>query len=372
MYDRRSGTKIRTTFPTSSAAKAWRADALSALNRGRLAPTTRQTLREAAEAWQAGAEADPPVILTRSGRRYKPSVLRGYEADLRNHVLPDLGGVRLAELRRGELQALVDRLLGRGLSASKVRNVIMPLRAIYQHGMERDDVMSNPTANLRLPTDLGKRERVASANEAVLLIAALPEADRALWSTAFYAGLRLGELQALRWDNIDLAAGVITVEHSWDAKEGEIEPKSEKGRRRTPISAALRDFLTEHKARTGRGGDDFVFGAAADRPFTPSHIRKRAKKAWDAESEKRREHNVEPLQPIGLHECRHTAVSLMVDAGLSLERVGDYVGHSSAWMIDKYRHLLEGHEAEAARMLDEYLARANTTERLERLEDTNS
>jgi len=59
----------------------------------------------------------------------------------------------------------------------------------------------------------------------------------------------------------------------------------------------------------------------------------------------------------------------MVDAGLSLERVGDYVGHSSAWMTDKYRHLLEGHEAEAARMLDEYLARANTSTRLEQLKD---
>jgi len=369
VFDRRSGTKIRKTFPTSSAAKAWRADALSALNRGRLAPTTRQTLREAAEVWRAGAEADPPVILTRSGRRYKPSVLRGYEADLRNHVLPDLGGVRLAELRRGELQALVDRLLGRGLSASKVRNVIMPLRAIYRHALERDEVMTNPTANLRLPADLGTRDRVASADEAVLLIAALPETDRALWATAFYAGLRLGELRALRWDNVDLAAGVIMVERSWDAKEGEIEPKSVKGRRRTPITATLRDYLAEHKVRTGRNGHDFVLGAAADRPFTPSHIRKRAKKAWDAESAKRRECNLEPLQPIGLHECRHTAVSLMVDAGLSLERVGDYVGHSSAWMTDKYRHLLEGHEAEAARMLDEYLARASTAARLEQLKD---
>jgi integrase len=369
VYDRRSGTKIRKTFRTSSAAKAWRADALSALNRGRLAPTTRQTLREAAEAWQTGAEADPPVILTRSGRRYKPSVLRGYKADLRNHVLSDLGGVRLAELRRGDLQALVDRLLGQGLSASKVRNVIMPLRAIYRHAMERDEVMTNPTTNLRLPTDLGSRDRVASADEAMLLLAALPEADRALWATAFFAGLRLGELQALRWDDVDLAAGVITVERSWDAKEGVIETKSTKGHRRTPITATLRDYLTEHKARSGRDSHDFVFGSTADRPFTPSHIRKRAKKAWDAESARRCERELEPLRPIGLHECRHTAVSLMVDAGLSLERVGDYIGHSSAWMTDKYRHLLEGHEAEAAKLLDDYLARANTSARVAQLKD---
>jgi hypothetical protein len=57
----------------------------------------------------------------------------------------------------------------------------------------------------------------------------------------------------------------------------------------------------------------------------------------------------------------------MHDAGLSLERIGDYVGHSSTYMTDRYRHLLEGHEHEAARMLDEYLARADTTGRLEQI-----
>jgi hypothetical protein len=48
----------------------------------------------------------------------------------------------------------------------------------------------------------------------------------------------------------------------------------------------------------------------------------------------------------------------MHDAGLSLERIGDYVGHSSAYMTDAYRHRLEGHEAEAAERFEAYLARA--------------
>lgn len=63
------------------------------------------------------------------------------------------------------------------------------------------------------------------------------------------------------------------------------------------------------------------------------------------------------MEPIGLHECRHTYVSLMHAAGLSLERIGDYVGHSSAYMTDRYRHLLDGHEQEAASMLDAFLER---------------
>ena len=69
------------------------------------------------------------------------------------------------------------------------------------------------------------------------------------------------------------------------------------------------------------------------------------------------------LRPIGLHELRHSYVSLMHDAGFSLERIGDYVGHSSAYMTDAYRHLLEGHEAEAAERFEDYLERATLKQR---------
>src|SRR5204863_91708 len=88
------------------------------------------------------------------------------------------------------------------------------------------------------------------------------------WLTA-----ALGEPRALRWSDVDLASGVIRVSRGWDAKEGEIAPKSRKGERETPILALLRDDLIELKASTGRGGRDFVFGSRADAPFTPSYIR---------------------------------------------------------------------------------------------------
>jgi hypothetical protein len=58
----------------------------------------------------------------------------------------------------------------------------------------------------------------------------------------------------------------------------------------------------------------------------------------------------------------------MFYAGLSLERIGDYVGHSSSYMTDRYRHLLEGHEAEAGAMLDKFLALSDTSSRVQQLE----
>lgn len=248
---------------------------------------------------------------------------------------------------------------------------------VFRHALEHDEVNANPTANLRLPNGIGRRERAASPNEAAELLAALPNDLKSIYATAFYAGLRRGELRALRWDDVNFAKGVIRVRSSWDDYAGEIAPKSDKGARVVPITALLRDDLTALKAATGRVGRDFVFSVTADRPFTPSHVRRQAAKVWQAANKERAEENekrdkgpkLAMLVPIELHSCRHTFVSLMHDAGLSLERIGDYVGHSSTDMTERYRHLLEGHEAEAARMLDEYLARADSRSGIDQLKD---
>jgi integrase len=77
-------------------------------------------------------------------------------------------------------------------------------------------------------------------SEAEALIEALPAGDRTLWATAFYAGVRLGELRALRWGDLDLAAGRIEVRRSWDPEAGEIEPKSDAGRRRVASGVNLK------------------------------------------------------------------------------------------------------------------------------------
>ncbi len=110
-----------------------------------------------------------------------------------------------------------------------------------------------------------------------------------------YAGLRRGELRALKWENVDLATGVLRVEHGWDDVEGEIAPESREGRRTVPVTAVLRDVLLEHRMREDRDRG-FVFGTATG-PFVNDTVAKRAAKAWKAAK----------LAPITLHECRHTS-----------------------------------------------------------------
>lgn len=357
MFSARDGKKIRRTFTTEAAARGWRSDAAAALRRGELRAATQQTLREAATAWLAGAASGE--IRSRNRRMYKPSTLRGYRHDFERYVFPDLGARKLADVTHDDLQALVDRLLAAGLSGAKARNVLVPLQALYRR--HRRQVPVDPTDGLELPEPGARRERAASPTEAAELLAALPTDEQALWATAFYAGLRRGELRALRDDDIDLTANVIHVRHGWDDVEGEIDPKSEKGERSVPVPAMLRRFLLEHRARSGRRGADLFFGRTTRDPFTPTHVRAQARKAWAIAaigSFLRGEHGT--LEPIGLHECRHTYVSLMHAAGVPLERIGDYVGHSSSYMTDRYRHLIEGQRDEDAARLDAMLGGARS------------
>ncbi|MCP9485183.1 MAG: site-specific integrase [Gaiellaceae bacterium MAG52_C11] len=246
VYSTRDQTKVRKTLPTLAAARAWRVDALAGLRLGTVRAPRPVTVLEAGEQLLSGMRSG--VVRTRSGDVYKPSAIRSYEAALRLHVLPELGGMRLADVQRRDVQRLADDLLAAGRDPSTIRNALMPLRVIYRRALQDGDVVLNPSTNLRLAASRGRRERIASPEQAAALIAVLPPPDRAVWALALYAGLRRGELMALKWDDVDLAAGVIRVERSWDAKSRlMVEPKSRAGRRRVPIAAVLRDVLAEHK-----------------------------------------------------------------------------------------------------------------------------
>jgi integrase len=340
-----SATRGYVNGPTSkniAEAKTWRIDALKARERKLLRPATRANLDEAADEWLEGARAGR--IRDRSGDTFKPSTVRGYEGSLRRYVLPGLGGARLSDVTRNHLQDLADELLGEGFDPSTVRNAIMPLRAIYRRAVKRGEVAVNPTHDLDLPAVRGRRDRFATPEEAASLIDALTVQDRPFWATAFYAGLRRGELRALDWGDVDTAAGVIHVRDGWDPKEGRIAPKSHKGARRVPLIGGVRDVLVEHRMTTWSEG--FVFGRAPDLVMAPTTFQERADKAWA----------VAGLARITPHECRHTFASLMIEAGVNAKALSEFLGHSSIQVTyDTYGHLMPGSEAEAACRLEALL-----------------
>lgn len=340
----RESKRVHKSFPTETEAKAWRADATSAVRTGTMAAPSKQTIREAAETWLEGAEAG--TVRDRSGRTYKPSTLRGYRRSLRQRVLPEFGSWQLTELRRSDVQAWIDGLLGENLAAATVRNTVNPLQAIYRHAIRRDLVTVNPTRDLEMPAARGKRDRIASAQEAQALLEALPDEQRAVWATAFYAGLRRGELRALRWCDVDLGRLEIAVSRSWDEVAAAQDPKTETSERTVPILAVLRDYLIAHKMDGGRDGEDLVFGRTATSAFVPSTIDNRAKRAWEKAK----------LAKITMHECRHTFASLLIDAGVNAKAIQTFMGHSTIEMTyDQYGHLLPGAREQARDLVDRYL-----------------
>lgn len=345
VFSSRDGKKIRRTFRRESEAKAWRVDALAALSKGALRARKPTTVREAWEAWYEDAKAG--TVRNRSGDSYKPSALRAYEGAMRLRVLAELGAVRLTDLRRSDLQEFVDRLLAEGLSPSYVQTTLLPVRAMVRRALGRDELAVNPCSGLQLPAIRGRRERYASPEEAEALVSATPERDRAIWATAMYAGLRLGELRALCVDDVDLAAGVIYVKRGWDPSAGAIALKSRAGRRKVPIAAVLRDYLVEHLARTDRRSSQLIFGRTPEDPFVPNRLQERADEAWSAAG-------LERLTP---HAGRHTFASLMIAAGVNAKALSTFMGHSKiAITLDRYGHLMPGSEEEAATLLDTYLS----------------
>lgn len=197
----------------------------------------------------------------------------------------------------------------------------------------------NPTSDLEMPAVSGGRDRIASPDECADLLAALRPAERALWATAMYAGLRRGELMALRREDVDLAAGVIHVRRGWDAVEGEIATKSGKDRR-VPIPAILRGYLDD-QLQALAWTDGLVFGVAADRPFNDTTMREHTRKAWGWQLDDQGElvpsgSREPPLEPITLHECRHTFASLMIAAGVNAKALSTYMGYGHQLLEARY------------------------------------
>jgi hypothetical protein len=107
--------------------------------------TVADTVDEFVEAAEAGR------AVNRSGQSYRPSALRDLRGILEYHVVPDLGDLRLRDVRRSHVQALVDRLGAARLSQSRIRSVVSALRALYGYAIDRGYAEFNPADALVMP-----------------------------------------------------------------------------------------------------------------------------------------------------------------------------------------------------------------------------
>ncbi|MGN6166786.1 MAG: tyrosine-type recombinase/integrase, partial [Solirubrobacteraceae bacterium] len=152
--------------------------------------------------------------------------------------------------------------------------------------------------------------------------------DGELVRVAAYAGLRRGELVALRWRDVDFVARKITVRR---AVSGSIEVRSTKSRRAREVplpdqAAAALDRLTRRCDFTSP--DDYVFVNRLGRRLDPSALRRRFERARDSAG----------LAPLRFHDLRHTYGSLLVAGGIDLASVKEAMGHSRISTTERYLH----------------------------------
>jgi integrase len=341
------------SYPDINEALTWLAAAGE-----RAAPLLREraaagpTFKDLVDQWWDGVEHGR--IGKRRGKRvYSDTTLKGYDRSLRHHLLPEFAARPAGEISSREWQVFVDRLAREGLSRSRIANHLAVVRAIYGWACRptRRLVASNPTIGVELPpVDEVARDRVATADEAAALLAPLAAPDRVPFALAFYAGLRRSEMDLLQWEDINLERLWLVVRKS----------KSTAGTgRRLPIAAPLKPILLAAAELQGSPERGRVLGRVS---LTSGRLVPRARKAWSdavAAAKERDEELV--LNPIGLHECRHTYASFLMAAGYTLRELMEYMGHSSLQATERYVKLLPqpaGPDGAADR-LNTYLAARN-------------
>lgn len=252
------------------------------------------------------------------------------------HVVPDLGLVKLQKLGREDIQAWIARLLKLGLVPGTIRLYHRILEAALKSAVKRKLIISNPCEDVTLPRMTLEEMKFLDPGQARALLAFLKQSRHprsALIVVAMTTGMRRGELQALRWEDINFKEEVVivrrTVTHIPHEGYHESEPKTKGSRRQIPLTheavQALQALYEQTEAHKG-----LVFRGRFGSYFSPKGIGY----MW--------EHVLidAGLPKIRFHDLRHTAATLLLRAGASLKSVQKILGHSDVTTTMKYIHLL--------------------------------
>lgn len=306
----------------------------------------------------------------------KPSTVRSYEQLLRLHVIPRFGSKRLVDIKRDEVKKfllelstetkLVNEVPRLKFSKNTLRLIMSALRPVLNAAVEEGLIESNPAARVGKFTKTERQAHQASAMtraESEKFLATVKESFSDWWTfflTALRAGLRKGELIALKWGDIQFGASeddpnrYILVQRNWS--QGDFtSPKSKKSRR-VDLSRQLRAAFLE--LRDSRMLSAMMAGKSsiADELVFPCSVWDDGQKVWlhGRGSEPLKPDNIavrymEPaLEKAGLrrfrfHDLRHTYGSLLIQDGASLAYVKEQMGHSSIQVtVDTYGHLIPG------------------------------
>ncbi len=292
-----------------------------------------------------------------------------YEALVRLHVPAWLALMPLDRLTPSDLQRWVAELEGKGLSPRRVRYAHAVVRAALMRAEKLQKVGRNVARLVDLPRQTRAHRRVLSPDEARRFLAACEgEPLGALLAVLLTGGLRPSEAFALRWEDVDLDAGVVRVLRglTWLPKHGGkargyviAEPKTPTAQRAVPLPKPTVRLLQSHRRmqaetrlRVGRAWEELalVFTNEVGRPVDLDNVRRRdfARVLGKARV----------TDPIRLYDLRHSAASLLLTDNVHPKIVQERLGHASiALTLGTYSHLLPTAQQQAVETLDKLLER---------------
>jgi integrase len=295
----------------------------------------------------------------------KTSNADGYEGVLRQYLRPRFGTKRLDEIKRNDIKALINDLVGKELSRNTIRNALCVIRGLFNQAIEEELLESNPAARLGRFTRSAKTAETKGVALTTREVQQFLKAAREicpdyypLLLMAVRTGLRRGELVALQWGDLQLGGNgdhsdrFILVQHNYVRRE-HTTTKSKKARR-VDLSRELRRVLVDLRDKrlleaylAGKNdiSDELVFRSPEGATLDPDNLYHRIFLPVLAKA---------GIRKIRLHDLRHTFGSLLLQSGASIVYVKEQMGHSSIQVtVDTYGHLIPGANVSFVDRLDE-------------------
>jgi integrase len=321
-----AGAQKSKNFRTRKEATAFLSEISTALNRGTyIAPDAgRLRFGDYAARWLA-ARNDEKATAARDA------------SIMRNHVTPRRATLPLSKIGHSAVQEWIT-YLGQHLSPATVRECYRLTNGVLRTAVRDRLIAVNPCEGIRLPPRRRKDTDDLTITRDELftkLLPAVPARYRALVALAAGTGLRWGECAGLRWDAVDLAAGIVRVIRVAEEVSGHVTlkpyPKSRAGRRSVPLPPFVVAALTEHRHTIAPGLDGLIFVAATGAPLKRGTFRARI---WKPSL-----HRAGLPIALRFHDLRHSYATWLVTDGVPINDIAKVMGHEqTSTTLDRYTH----------------------------------
>ena len=280
-----------------------------------------------------------------------------YERFVRRDALPTLGAITLSKLSPQHLQALYAARLAAGAATTTVIHLHALLHLALDEALRLGLVQRNVTNLVNPPRRVREEMKALTPEQARRFLEVAAETPlEAFYVLAVMTGMRIGELLALKWRDVDLDRHTAQVRATVQRLGPSLsfsEPKSARSRRKVALPQMAVEALRRHRASQaeerlalGPAWDDLdlVFPNGVGRPMEHSNLRIRSFQPLLMKAE---------LPKIRLHDLRHTAATLLLLQGVHVKVVSEMLGHASiAITLDLYSHVLPDMQREATAAMD--------------------